>query len=143
LVTWIFCSTSSCPYLVTHCCKLNGNLELLSCQYKHANVCLNGYIIFFIFSLVNLNKIVNKKYIYGCMLWSLLIGWLNKNKYLCLRKVQHGVFHINWLHLWSRDQHSSTKCVWGYFHLSIHVLVGCKNPLGLAQVVWLAMMKSY
>ena len=99
--------------------------------------------IFFICSLINLNKIVNKKYIYGCMSWSLLIGWLNKNKYLCLRKVQQGFFHISWLHIWSRDEHSSTKCVWGYFHLSIHVLVGCKNTLRLDQVVWLAMLKSY
>ena len=123
--------------------ELNGNLELLSCQYKHSNVCVNEYIIVFISSLINLNNLVNKKYILGCMLWSLLIGWLTKNKYLCHRKVQQGVFHISWLHLCSKDPHSSTKCAWGYFHLSIQVLVGCKNPLGLAQVVWVPMLKSY
>ena len=67
LVGYKVWTTSSCPYLVTHCHKLNGNLELLSCQYKHANVCVDEYIIFFTSSLINLNKIENKKYIYACM----------------------------------------------------------------------------
>ena len=80
---------------------------------------------------------------FGVLTWSLLIAWLNKYKYLCLRKVQCWVFHINQLRLHIRNQHSSTKCVWSYFHLSMQVLVTCKRPRWPSQVVWLAMLKLY